>query len=126
MECGQAQCGDRPAGASAGLTSGSDDPPARTGTGAAAGGFREMNLLLASATLAMMGYMLWVTMFRLRRDRVLSAREVTRGKFAFRPRERVRLLLNRAFRPTVEKPQWEEDLIARLSRRQGDDRARDL
>ena len=74
-----------------------------------------MNYLLASATLAMMGYMLWVTMFRLRRDRVLGEREVTRGKFAFRPRERVRLLLNRAFRPSAEKPEWEDPLLARLS-----------
>jgi hypothetical protein len=74
-----------------------------------------MNYLLASATLAMMGYMLWVTMFRLRRDRVLGEREFTRGKFAFRPRDRVRLLLDRAFRPSVEKTEWEDPLLARLS-----------
>ena len=74
-----------------------------------------MNYLLASATLAMMGYMLWVTMFRLRRDRVRAEREVTRGKFDFRPRKRVRLLLNAAFRPSVEKAEWEDPLLARLS-----------
>ena len=74
-----------------------------------------MNYLLAAATLAMMGYMIGVTMFRMRRDRVLGQREVTRGKFAFRPRERVRLLLDRAFRPSTEKPEWEDPLLARLS-----------
>ncbi len=74
-----------------------------------------MNYLLASATLAMMGYMLWVTMFRLRRDRVLAEREVTRGQFAFRPKERARLLLNRAFRPSAEATEWEDPLISRLS-----------
>ncbi len=74
-----------------------------------------MNYLLAAATLTMMGYMLWVTMFRLRRDRVRGEREATRGKFAFRPRERVRLLLNRAFRPSADKTEWEDPLISRLS-----------
>ena len=74
-----------------------------------------MNYVLASTTLAMMGYMLWVTLFRLRRDRVLAEREITRGKFAFRPRERVRLLLDRAFRPAPEKAEWEDPLISRLS-----------
>jgi hypothetical protein len=74
-----------------------------------------MNYLLAAATLAMMGYMLGVTMLRMRRDRVLAQRHLTRGKFAFRPRERARLLLNRAFRPSPEKAEWEDPLLTRLS-----------
>jgi hypothetical protein len=74
-----------------------------------------MNYFLAAAVLAMMGYMLGVTMFRMRRDRVLGEREITRGTFAFRPKERVRLLLNRAFRPSAEKTEWEDPLISRLS-----------
>jgi hypothetical protein len=85
------------------------------GTASAAGRWRKMNYVLAAATLAMMGYMLGLTMFRMRRDRVLAEREITRGKFAFRPRERVRLLLNRAFAPSSEKAQWEDPLISRLS-----------
>ena len=74
-----------------------------------------MNYLLAAATLTMMGYMLWVTMFHLRRDRVRGEREASRGRFAFRPRERLGLLLKRAFRPSAENPQWEDPLLSRLS-----------
>lgn len=74
-----------------------------------------MNYVLAAATLAMMGYMLGLTMFRMRRDRVRAEREVTRGMFAFRPRERARLLLNRAFAPAIEKAPWEDPLLSRLS-----------
>jgi hypothetical protein len=74
-----------------------------------------MNYFLAAATLTMLGYMLGVTIFRMRRDRVLAEREVTRGKSAFRPRERARFLLDRAFRPATEKPDWEDALVSRLS-----------
>ena len=73
------------------------------------------NYVFAAAILAMMGYMLTVTMLRMRRDRVLAQRAVTRGKFAFRPRERVRMLLNRAFHPAPEKAEWEDPLLSRLS-----------
>lgn len=74
-----------------------------------------MNYFLAAAVLAMMGYMIGVTMFRMRRDRVFAQREVTRGKFAFRPKERLRLLLNRAFLPPAETAPWEEALVSRLA-----------
>ncbi len=74
-----------------------------------------MNYFLAAASLAMMAYMLGVTMLRMRRDRILSQRDLTRGKFAFRPRERARLLLNRAFRPSPDKADWEDPLVASLS-----------
>jgi hypothetical protein len=84
---------------------------------------RRMNYLLAAATLAMMGYMLGVAMLRMRRDRVLAQRHLTRGKFAFRPRERLRLLLNRAFRPAAEAAEWEDPLLTRLSQHRGAQRA---
>ena len=74
-----------------------------------------MNYFFAASVLAMMGYMIGVTMFRMRRDQVFAQRKVTRGKFAFRPKERLRLLLNHAFRPPAETPPWEEALVSRLA-----------
>ena len=83
------------------------------------------NYLLAAATLVMMGYMLAVATFSMRRDRILAQREVTRGKFALRPRDRVRLLLNRAFRPAADKAEWEEPLLSSLSNTQRDSLTKD-
>jgi hypothetical protein len=72
-----------------------------------------VNALLAAAIAAMWIYIVVLTL-RLRRDRVKTQREQTRGKFAFRPRDRVRFLLARSFGIIPEKPEWEDKLIARL------------
>jgi hypothetical protein len=73
-----------------------------------------MFYLLPAATIAMLGYVFWRAVFRMRRDRLSATREITRGRFAFRPRERVRYLLNRSFNVSKEKPEWEGPLVARL------------
>jgi hypothetical protein len=74
-----------------------------------------MIYLLAAATAGMFGYMLWMVAFRLRRDRVSAERDLTRGKFAFRPKERLRFLLNNAFEVPAQKEQWEDSLASCLS-----------
>lgn len=74
-----------------------------------------MFYLLPVATLGMLGFVFWRTAFRLRRDRLVATREGTRGKFAFRPRERLRFLLNRSFPVPDDKPEWEEPIVSRLS-----------
>ena len=81
-----------------------------------------MNYVLAASVLAMMGYMIGVTWLRMRRDRVFAQREVTRGKYAFRPKERARFLLSRAFHPPAETAPWEETLVSRLARAPADRR----
>jgi hypothetical protein len=63
----------------------------------------------------MLGYMVWLVTFRLRRERVATERERTRGKRAFRPKERIRFLLHRSFRVPEEKPDWEEPLVSSLA-----------
>ena len=73
-----------------------------------------MLYLLPAAIAAMLAYMFWLAVFRMRRDRVMSERELSRGKFAFRPRERVRFLLNRSFSLSNDRPEWEEPLVSRL------------
>jgi hypothetical protein len=73
---------------------------------------------------AMLGYMVWSIGFRLRKDRVTLARDRTRGKFAFRPRERIRFLLGRSFPVSEDKPEWQASLVSNLSkvtRRKKDD-----
>jgi hypothetical protein len=74
-----------------------------------------MIYLIPAATAAMLGYVFWLAVFRLRRERVRSERELSRGKFAFRPKERLRFLLGRSFGVTKEKPEWEDPLVSRLS-----------
>ncbi len=74
-----------------------------------------MIIFLAGATTAMLGFMLWQATFRMRRDRVAAQRELSRGKHAFRPKERMRFLLNRAFGTVDDKAEWEEPLVSRLS-----------
>jgi hypothetical protein len=74
-----------------------------------------MFYMLPAATVAMLGYVFWRTVFRLRKDRLLLTREQTRGKFALRPRDRLRLLLNRSFTVADDKPDWEEPLVAKLA-----------
>jgi hypothetical protein len=74
-----------------------------------------MIYLIAAATAGMLVYMLWLLLFRLRRDRVVTDRKLTRGKFAFRPRDRLRFLLKRSFDVPEDKPQWEDPILMRLS-----------
>ena len=74
-----------------------------------------MIYLVSAATAAMFGFMLWSTLFRLRPDRVRSQRSLTRGKFAFRTKERARFLLKRSFDVVGDKPDWEDPLISKLN-----------
>lgn len=73
-----------------------------------------VNYVLAAAIAAMWGYILWLTL-RLRRDRVKTQRELTRGRFAFRRRDRIRFLLGRAFGAAPDRPEWEEAMLARMN-----------
>lgn len=72
--------------------------------------------VLASATLIMAGYIIWAVVFRLRHDRVKSQRQRSRGKFAFRAKERARFLLGRSFPLSENKPEWEDPLVSKLVR----------
>jgi hypothetical protein len=74
-----------------------------------------MFYLIPAATLLMLGYVFWRAAFQMRRDRLSLTREQTRGKFAFRPKDRLRFLLGRSFAVPEEKPEWEEPLVARLA-----------
>lgn len=74
-----------------------------------------MMYLLPAATVAMFAYVFWLAAFRMRRDRVWSERERSRGKFAFRPKERVRFLLGRSFEVKPDRPEWEESLVSSLA-----------
>lgn len=71
--------------------------------------------LIPASIAAMLGYMLWSASFRLRPDRVRAERDRKRGKFAFRPKERIRFLLNRSFSVPDEKIEWEDALVSRLA-----------
>ena len=70
---------------------------------------------LVALTAAMSGYMVWLLVFRLRRDRVLAQRNLTRGRFAFQPKERLRFLLRRSFDVLPERPEWEDQLVSGLA-----------
>jgi hypothetical protein len=75
-----------------------------------------MFYVIPALTLLMLGYMVWLVTFRLRRERVATEREMTRGKRAFsRPKQRLRFLLHRSYRLPDEKPDWEEPLVASLA-----------
>jgi len=74
-----------------------------------------VNYVLAAAIAAMWGYILWLTL-RLRHDRVKTQREQTRGRFAFRRRDRIRFLLGRAFGTVPDSPEWEDALLARMGK----------
>lgn len=74
-----------------------------------------MIYVIAAATAVMCAYLFWMVVFRLRRDRVLSERERSRGKHAFRPKDRLRFLLGRSFNVADDKPEWEEPLVSRLA-----------
>ena len=75
-----------------------------------------MFYVIPALTLGMLGYIVWLVTFRLRRERVATERELTRGKRAFsRPKQRLRFLLQRSFRVPDEKPAWEEQLVSSLA-----------
>lgn len=74
-----------------------------------------MLYFIQAATVLMFLGMLWLAFVRLRPDRVTTKRRLTRGKFAFRPRERMRLLLNSSFKLPEDRPEWEDPLVARLA-----------
>ena len=76
-----------------------------------------MFYVIPALTLGMLGYMVWLVTFRLRRERVATERELTRGKRSFsRPKQRLRFLLHRSFRLPDEKPDWEEPLVSSLAK----------
>ena len=58
----------------------------------------------------MLGYMAWLSVARMRRDRVYNERDATRGRHAFTRFHRAKYLLTRAFRPEAEEPRWQADL----------------
>jgi hypothetical protein len=70
--------------------------------------------LIAAMTFAMIGYMVWLVAYRLRRDRLSSERAMSRGKRGFRPKERLRWLLRETFGVAEERPDWEAPLLSRL------------
>lgn len=76
-----------------------------------------MIYFLAFGTLAMMGYIAWQIAFRLRPERIKYERRATRGKFAFRPKERMRFLLHKAFDTSDDRPEWAEPLVSELARK---------
>ena len=53
--------------------------------------------ILAATVLGMVGYMFWLAAYAMRKERVRNQREATRGRHAFTPIHRARLLLQRAF-----------------------------
>ena len=73
-----------------------------------------VNYVLAAAIAVMWGCILVLTL-RLRHDRVKRQREQTRGKFGFRPRDRIRFLLARSFGTIPDRPEWEDALLARMN-----------
>jgi hypothetical protein len=76
-----------------------------------------MLYVIQAATILMFGAMMWMAFFRLRADRVTTRRKLTRGKHAFRPRDRMRFLLNRSFKLPEDRPEWEDPLVSRLAAR---------
>ena len=75
-----------------------------------------MIYLISSVTAAMIGYMAWRLLFHMRRDRIHTERKLTRGRFAFRPKERLRFLLHRSFDVAPDQPEWEVSLLSSLAR----------
>lgn len=74
-----------------------------------------MIYIIPVLTLAMLAFVFWRAAFSMRRDRVRAERELHRGKFAFRPKERARFLLSRSFHVAKDKPEWEDPLVTRLA-----------
>lgn len=74
-----------------------------------------MIYLIPALTLSMLGYIAWLAVYRLRRDRISTERHLRRGKSGFRPKERIRFLLQRSFHVSKDKPEWEDPLVSRLA-----------
>lgn len=73
--------------------------------------------LIPILVIGMLGYMFWRSAAHMRRDRVLTEREQSRGRHAFTPRQRVRFLLSRAFHVRQdEEPRWQAELKSSLDR----------
>ena len=79
-----------------------------------------MIYLLAVLILAMLGYMFWVSTFRLRRDRLRTMKNSDRSGTILTPRQRVRTNLTRSFPLPRQKPEWEARLLANLGVREGE------
>lgn len=73
-----------------------------------------MIYIIPPLVLAMLGYMAWLATARLRYDRVRNLRERNRGRYAFRPKERVRFLLARAFQVRSDEPPSQAELRSSL------------
>lgn len=73
-----------------------------------------MLYLLATATAAMTGTIFWMAAYRMRPERVRSERERTRGKHAFRPKERAKFLLSRSFAVPPDTPDWADPLVTQI------------
>ncbi|HWH22250.1 MAG TPA: hypothetical protein VNT25_03020, partial [Allosphingosinicella sp.] len=58
--------------------------------------------LFPAAVFLMLAYMFARVVLMLRRDRIRTERELTRGKHAFTPKHRARFLLTRAFEPRAD------------------------
>jgi hypothetical protein len=69
--------------------------------------------MIPLAVLAMLAFMFVKVALMLRRDRIRTERERTRGKHAFTPKHRARFLLDRAFRPKFDE-QTTQQLLAVL------------
>ena len=79
--------------------------------------------ILAAAVLGMVGYMFWLAAYAMRKERVRNQREATRGRHAFTPIHRARLLLQRAF-GSPEEPSWQPAMLERLGDRARHDQPR--
>jgi hypothetical protein len=71
-------------------------------------------LVLAAAVAAMLGFMFFRVAFAMRKDRVRSEREATRGQHAFTRNHRARMLLRRAFQ-LPEDADWQEEAKEHLA-----------
>jgi hypothetical protein len=85
------------------------------GTSETPGGSAKMLYVIPAAIALMSGYMAWLMVFRMRRDRVHAERRLTRGKIAFQPKDRARFLLNKSFKLPEERTPWEEALVSDLA-----------
>jgi hypothetical protein len=73
-----------------------------------------VSLLLGSAVVAMLAFMFVKVAIMLRRDRIRSERERTRGQHAFTPKHRARFLLKHAFQRQSDEATTQQ-LLAALS-----------
>lgn len=69
-----------------------------------------MFYLLPATVVGLLGYMFWMTGFRLRQDRIRFARDDLRRRFR---RERLRRLIGESYDLLPERAEWHE-LLSRL------------